>query len=166
LSVDDRAATDGESDSVSSGESWDAIVIGGGPAGSSVATWLAREKRRVLLLERAKFPREHIGESLLPGVLPYLDALGVRETIEQAGFERKEGQTFVWGRDREPWHIDFRELDVHPYSYFVDRARFDQLLLEHARLSGVDVREEHVVSELLFSAGGRRRSRQPLHVGR
>src|SRR5207253_3732647 len=90
--------------------SWDCIVIGGGPAGSSVATFLARAGRRVLLLERARFPREHIGESLLPGVLPYLDALGARELVEREGFERKDGQTFVWGRDREPWHIDFREL--------------------------------------------------------
>src|SRR5688572_22387522 len=91
---------------------WDAVVVGGGPAGSGVATYLAREGRRVLLLERERFPREHIGESLLPGVLPYLDALGVRGAVEQAGFERKEGQTFVWGRDRTPWEIDFRELDV------------------------------------------------------
>jgi flavin-dependent dehydrogenase len=134
-------------------KSWDAIVIGGGPAGSSVATFLARERRRVLLLERERFPREHIGESLLPGVLPYLDALGVRETIEREGFERKEGQTFVWGRDRTPWHIDFRELDVHPYAYFVERARFDHLLLEHARRSGADVREGHAVDEIVFESG-------------
>jgi FAD-dependent halogenase len=132
---------------------WDAIVIGGGPAGSGAATYLAREGRRVLLLERERFPRAHVGESLLPGVLPYLDALGVRDVIEGAGFERKEGQTFVWGRDREPWRIDFRELDVHPYAYFVDRARFDQLLLAHAARSGARVEEERTVTRVLFEKG-------------
>lgn len=132
---------------------WDALVIGGGPAGSGVATYLAREGRRVLLLERARFPREHVGESLLPGVLPYLEALGVRATIEAAGFERKEGQTFVWGKDQAPWHIDFRELDVHPHAYFVDRARFDHLLLEHAARSGAEVREGRAVTRVLFEGG-------------
>ncbi|MDI3288860.1 NAD(P)/FAD-dependent oxidoreductase [Polyangium sp. 15x6] len=133
--------------------SWDAIVIGGGPAGSSVATYLGREGRRVLLLERERFPREHIGESLLPGVLPYLDALGAREAVESAGFERKEGQTFVWGRDRTPWEIDFRELDVHPYAYFVDRGRFDEILLRNAEKAGATVREGHAVTRVIFEKG-------------
>jgi flavin-dependent dehydrogenase len=65
---------------------WDAVIIGGGPAGSGVATHLARQGRRVLLLERERFPRPHIGESQLPGVLPYLEALGVRDEVERAGF--------------------------------------------------------------------------------
>ncbi len=146
----------------SSHEVWDAIVIGGGPAGSSVATHLARGKRRVLLLERAHHPRPHIGESLLPGVLPYLDALGVREAVERAGFRRKEGQTFIWGRDRTPWEIDFRELDVHPYAYFVDRGRFDQILFEHARASGADAREGRTVKRILFEEG---RAVGVIHVG-
>ncbi|TKD09230.1 NAD(P)/FAD-dependent oxidoreductase [Polyangium fumosum] len=132
---------------------WDAIVIGGGPAGSSVATYLGREGRRVLLLERERFPREHIGESLLPGVLPYLDALGAREAVESAGFERKEGQTFVWGRDRTPWEIDFRELDVHPYAYFVDRGRFDEILLRNAEKAGATVREGYAVTRVIFEKG-------------
>lgn len=132
---------------------WDAIVVGGGPAGSSVATHLARVGRRVLLLERERFPREHIGESLLPGVLPYLDALGVREQVERAGFERKEGQTFIWGRDRTPWEIDFRELDVHPYAFFVERAKFDDILLRHAERCGAEVREGCTVTQLHFEKG-------------
>lgn len=131
---------------------WDAVVIGGGPAGSGVATYLAQEGRRVLVLERAHFPREHIGESLLPGVLPYLERLGVRREIEEAGFERKEGQTFYWGKE-QPWEIDFRELDVHPYSYFVDRARFDDMLLRHAARSGATVLEGQAVTRVLFERG-------------
>ena len=132
---------------------WDAIVIGGGPAGASVATYLGREGRRVLLVERERFPRPHIGESLLPGVLPYLDALGARDDVEKEGFLRKEGQTFVWGKDRTPWEIDFRELDVHPYAYFVDRARFDEILLRNAERTGAVVREEQTVQRVLFEQG-------------
>lgn len=118
-----------------------------------MATHLARVGRRVLLLERAFFPREHIGESLLPGVLPYLDALGVREAIEHAGFERKEGQTFIWGRDRTPWELDFRELDVHPYAFFVERAKFDHILLRHAEHCGATVREGCTVTRVHFENG-------------
>ncbi len=132
--------------------SWDAVVIGGGPAGSGVATHLAREGRRVLVIERERFPREHIGESLLPGVLPYLDALGARDAVERAGFERKEGQTFVWGGER-PWAIDFRELDVFPYAFFVDRARFDRILLEHARGAGAVVEEGRTAKRVIFHKG-------------
>jgi clorobiocin biosynthesis protein Clo-hal len=132
---------------------WDVIVIGAGPAGSSSATYLAQEGRRVLLLERETLPREHIGESLLPGVLPYLDLLGVRDAVEQEGFVRKEGQTFVWGRDRTPWELDFRELDVHPYAYFVERARFDELLAKNAERCGATLRQRARVREIVFEAG-------------
>lgn len=132
---------------------WDVIVVGAGPAGSSVATYLAREGRRVLLLDRERFPREHIGESLLPGVLPYLDALGVRDEVEREGFVRKEGQTFIWGRDRTPWELDFRELDSHPYTFFVERARFDEILARHAARSGAVFRDGSRVREILFESG-------------
>ncbi len=132
---------------------WDVIVIGAGPAGSSVATYLAREGHRVLLLERERLPREHIGESLLPGVLPYLDALGVREQVEREGFVRKEGQTFIWGRDRTPWELDFRELDAHPYAFFVERARFDEILARRAEACGAELREGCAVREIMFDEG-------------
>lgn len=132
---------------------WDAAVIGAGPAGSSVAAYLAKAGRRVLLLEREKLPRTHVGESLLPGVLPYLDALGVRDLVERDGFVRKEGQTFVWGRDRTPWELDFRELDVHPYAFFVERARFDEILARNAALSGAELREGATVREIVFEDG-------------
>ncbi len=125
------------------------LVVGGGPAGSTAAALLAREGRRVTLVDRARFPRYHIGESLLPAVLLFLDELGVRAEVEAAGFHKKQGQTFLWGRDPAPWHLDFRTLDAYPYSWFVDRARFDTILLRNAARLGATVHEETRVIEFL-----------------
>jgi flavin-dependent dehydrogenase len=127
------------------------IVVGGGPGGSAVSTMLARGGRRVLLLERERFPREHIGESLLPASMPILDELGVLPAVQAEGFVPKWGATMVWGREPEPWSWYFRETNKqYPHAYQVWRPRFDQLLLENARAHGVDVREGHAVLEVRF----------------
>src|SRR2546428_159509 len=96
------------------------LVIGGGPAGSTTATFLAREGFDVTLVEKEVFPRYHIGESLLPSCLEILDLLGAREIIEAYGFQRKEGGYFDWGQDS--WVLDFSKLR-HPYSFQVVRSR-------------------------------------------
>lgn len=133
------------------------MVIGGGPAGSTAATMLARKGWRVVLLERERFPRAHIGESLLPASMPVLDMLGVLPAVQAEGFLQKWGATMVWGASHEPWSWYFRETNRrHPHAYQVWRPRFDQLLLENAKANGVDVREEHRVLEVLF-AGERAR---------
>ena len=132
----------------------DVAVIGGGPGGSTAATMLARKGLRVLLLEREHFPREHVGESLLPATVPILEEIGVREAVEAAGFLKKYGATMVWGSDREPWSWYFRETSAqYPHSYQVSRPEFDQLLLANSRAHGVDVREGHRVLEVLFEDG-------------
>ena len=127
----------------------DVIVIGGGPAGSTTATMLARKGIHVLLLEREKFPRHHVGESLLPASMPVLEELGVLPAIEKAGFLPKYGATMVWGKDSTPWSWYFRETSrQYPHSYQVSRPQFDQLLLENCRANGVDVREGHRVVDI------------------
>ena len=118
------------------------VVLGGGPAGSTAATLLARQGWKVVLLERERFPREHVGESLLPASVPILETLGVIEDVEAAGFTPKYGATMVWGRDDAPWSWYFRETNErYPHAYQVLRPQFDQILLENSRRAGVEVRE-------------------------
>jgi FAD-dependent halogenase len=124
----------------------DVVVIGGGPAGSVTATLLADAGHRVLVLERERFPRYHIGESLLSATLPILDAIGATPLIEAHGFLRKPGGTFQWGRRAEPWSFWFDEdPGGRDYAFQVVRAEFDHILLRNARAHGADVREEHAV---------------------
>ena len=131
--------------------SYDVIVVGGGPAGSTAATMLARQGAGVLLLERERFPRDHVGESLLPASVPVLEELGVLGAVQEAGFLPKWGATMVWGKDRTPWSWYFKETNVqYPHSYQVWRPQFDQILLENSRSAGVDVQEGSRVSDVMF----------------
>ena len=124
-------------------ESCDITVIGGGPGGTCTATILADAGFDVVLLERAHFPREHVGESLLPASLPILERLGVMPAIEDAGFVTKRGATMVWGTDPDPWSWYFEDSPrvAHPTSFQVVRSQFDAILLDNARKHGVEVHE-------------------------
>ena len=120
----------------------DVLVVGGGPAGSAAATMLARKGWRVRLYERDRFPREHVGESLLPASMPVLAELGVLPAVEAAGFLPKYGATMVWGRDPDPWSWSFRESNPrYPHAFQVVRSQFDDILLRNAAAQGADVRE-------------------------
>lgn len=119
-------------------------IIGGGPAGSVAATRLAQHGIDVVLLEREKFPRFHIGESLLPNGNRILKEIGVWDLIAAAGFVEKRGAQFMLPDGSRTVRNVFAQgwipgLDM---TYQVERARFDELLLRHAQTCGADVREE------------------------
>ena len=134
-------------------EDVDVIVIGGGPAGSTVAGFLNRMGHRVLLLERETFPRHHIGESMIAATIDILAEIGLEEKLAAANFPVKSGGCFLWGQSVDPWCIRFEEIPGRPTSYQVKRSVFDKLLLDHAAESGVDVRQGHRVLDVLQEDG-------------
>jgi flavin-dependent dehydrogenase len=135
---------------------WDVIVAGGGPAGSAAAAWLARNGHRVILFERDRFPRFHIGESLLASVNDVLGAIGAEDLVRQAGFPQKWGATFMTGDGRIERYADFAAApNVRvPQTWQVPRATFDHLLLGHASASGAHVHERHRVLDVTFDDDG------------
>ncbi|GAA5056317.1 tryptophan 7-halogenase [Nocardia callitridis] len=141
-------------------ENADVVVVGGGPGGSTVATLLAKSGRSVILLEQEQFPRYQIGESLLPATIHGVcRLLGVEREIEEAGFMRKRGGSFRWGKSPVPWNFLFAISPefAGPYShaYQVERMKFDEILLRHSAKSGVDVRENSRVGETITDETGR-----------
>lgn len=134
------------------GWDFDVAVVGGGPGGSSAATALARRGKRVLLLERERFPRFHIGESQLPWSNEVFRALGVDQAIAEAGFVRKWGASFRPPGSTKEQYADFSAAveTPTPQTFQVLRERFDEVLLRHSQRCGVDVREEHRLLDASF----------------
>jgi flavin-dependent dehydrogenase len=128
----------------------DVIVIGGGPAGSTAATLLAQQGFSVTLLERERFPRFQIGESLLPYNNDLFDRLGVTDDIACGESVPKYGAYFVTGDGQVSagFRFDQRLTDPYRRSFQVKRAEFDHLLLRNAARHGVDVREETPVTSV------------------
>ncbi|MDX2116097.1 MAG: NAD(P)/FAD-dependent oxidoreductase [Planctomycetota bacterium] len=152
-----------------SSNSYDVLIIGGGPGGSTAATLLRKydPRLRVLVLEKEVFPRDHIGESQLPSISAVLDEMGAWEKVEAAGFPIKLGASYTWGRDADQWDFDFypvEEWKDEPRpakfegqrrftAFQVDRAIYDELLLDHAAEQGAEVREGTLVREVLVEGG-------------
>jgi 2-polyprenyl-6-methoxyphenol hydroxylase-like FAD-dependent oxidoreductase len=123
------------------------LVIGGGPAGSMAATLLAREGVEVTLVERDRFPRYHIGESMLPGVVPLLRFTDVFDEIDRSMI-RKYGTWFKIKADLPPGVIEWKDISDSPFSWNVCRATFDYILLQHAERSEAEVFQETTVNSL------------------
>lgn len=130
----------------------DVIVVGGGPAGATTATLIAQQGYAVRLLEREHFPRYHVGESLIPETFWVLDRLGILPKLRESRFVKKHSVQFVTeqGRLSAPFYFSDHKPHESSQTWQVLRQDFDQLMLDHARESGVDVREGVRVLEVIF----------------
>src|SRR5436190_8082434 len=130
----------------------DVVVIGGGPAGSTVSTLMSQQGLRVQLFEREKFPRFHIGESLIPETYWVLKRLGMLPKMQQSHFVKKYSVQFVnsSGRHSAPFYFWDNKPQECSQTWQVVRSEFDQMMLEHARENGVDVHEGVRVMDVLF----------------
>ena len=136
---------------------FDVAIVGGGPSGSTTGALLKKyaPNLSVLILERETFPRDHIGESLLPPIGPILDEMGVWDKVEAADFPIKVGATYRWGKNPELWDFDFLASETfveqerpgkfegqrRRTSFQVDRSIYDKILLDRAAELGCEVRE-------------------------
>lgn len=143
----------------------DVAIIGGGPSGSTAGALIKKygPHLNVVVLERERFPREHVGESLLPPIMSVLNEMGCWDKVEEANFPIKVGATYRWGKHPELWDLDFvppssfahitrpaKFAGPRAYTAFqVDRPIYDKILLDHAKENGVDVRETTKVVEVL-----------------
>src|SRR6266436_2419106 len=135
---------------------YDVVTIGGGPAACSTAALLAAQGHRVLVLEREKFPRYHIGESLLPFTYEPLQRLGLIEKMKKSAFVKKYSVQFVSpsGRASLPFYFFNRyDRETVAQTWQVLRSEFDQMLLDNTREKGTLVKEETVVKELIKEGG-------------
>lgn len=135
---------------------YDALIIGAGPAGSTAAALLAEHGHRVLVLEREKFPRYHIGESLVPFTYQPLLRLGLIPKMKSSAFVRKYSVQFVSasGKASQPFYFFNRyDRETVAQTWQVLRSEFDQMLMDNAREKGAQVIEEITVKELLRENG-------------
>ena len=133
-------------------ESRSVVVIGAGPSGAIAAALLKRKGHDVLIIERQRFPRFSIGESLLSHCLDFIEEAGMLEAVQAAGFQTKHGAAFGWGERYT--EFDFRDkfTEGHGSTYQVQRADFDKLLADQAELQGVEIRYEEEIIAADFTA--------------
>lgn len=141
---------------------YDVVVIGGGPSGATVSTLLAQRGRRVAVFERERFPRFHVGESLIPETFWVLERLGVLDLMRKSPFVEKHSVQFVneQGVLSAPFYFADHKPHESSRTWQVERSEFDELMLRNSAAHGVDVFEATRVLEVLFDErGGSRRAR-------
>lgn len=149
-------------------DQYEVIIIGAGPAGSTMASYLAKEGVSCLVVERTKFPRPHVGESLVPSGMRIFEDIGFLGKLHAGGFSQKNGVGWTstrTGNDLRMHEFDFKNFgnDMHvnvdfaerkqqglasPYTYHVDRGRFDKMLADHAAELGAEILYETKISEI------------------
>jgi flavin-dependent dehydrogenase len=134
-------------------ERFDVVIIGGGPAGTTCGTRLAQRGHKVLILERVKFPRFHIGESITAFGFTVFKDLGVYDELKEINYVKKKGLEFVMHeKTRKIYFLpnQANEPGERPWAFQMARHKLDEVLLKNARRHGVDVREEHLVKNVIF----------------
>jgi len=141
--------------SANSNGQFDVVVMGGGPAGAVVATICQKYGHRCLILEASKFPRYHIGESLIPHTYRIFDRLGLLPRMRESHFPVKHSVRFVGpsGQEADPFYFSETIEGEGAHTWQVERGEFDQICLDNAQEAGVEVRMEAGVSEVLFENG-------------
>ncbi len=143
------------STAASNHNAYDVAVIGGGPGGAALATFLTRAGHRCVVFEQAKFPRYHIGESLVPHTYGIFDRLGLLPKLRASAFPVKQSVRFVApdGKASLPFYFSETIKGDGARTWQVERSQFDCLMLDHARANGVEVHEQTGIEKVLFEAG-------------
>jgi flavin-dependent dehydrogenase len=138
-----------------SDQNYDVAVIGGGPGGAALATFLARAGHRCIIFEQSKFPRYHIGESLIPHTHGIFERLGLLPQLRASAFPMKHSVRFVSasGKESVPFYFSETIPGERARTWQVERSQFDCMMLDHARANGVEVHQQVGIDKVLFSNG-------------
>ena len=133
----------------------DVAVIGGGPGGAALATFLARAGHKCIVFEQAQFPRYHIGESLIPHTYGIFERLGLLQQLRDSNFPVKHSVRFVSasGGESVPFYFSETIPGDRARTWQVERSQFDCMMLNHARANGVEVHEQTAIDQILFESG-------------